>query len=315
MLSEGFFQRNRLLIYLFILVVSWSVITLLLETLWGEVYTFLPVPIPEYYPLSWFTAYLSVGRFWSFLLLGGIGTIILYLIFREILAQPPETEEARKTQTLAEIVFMLFIFLFLGGLGVRYVANELHVYTSLINLVLPYTPFTIVPLTFTNNLYYLVYFFDEVLGHKLTYLGIIGFIVAGTILQTQHRYKRIFTRRDYALYAFLGLLFGLGIGVSVVEGQAAFETIIFSSSALVVMLILLATKRIRLTETNKKTVKSNPFYAFSLLFFVGTIIAITGCAFYFGTMSTYPFFIQPSQKATISKEILQYIFSYILSIL
>lgn len=314
-MSEGFFNRNRLLIYLFILVVSWSVITLVLETLWGELYTFVSVPIAEFYPLSWFSAYLSVGRFWSFALLGGIGTIILYLIFREILAQPPETEEAKKTQTLSEIIFMLFIFLFLVGLGMRYVANELHVYTSLIPLVLPYTPFTIVPLTFTNNLNYLVYFYDEVLGHKFIYLGIIGFIVAGTILQTQHRYQRIFTRRDYALYAFLGLLFGLGIGVSVVEGQAAFETIIFSSSALVAMLILLGTKRIRLTETNRNTVKSNPFYAFSLLFFVGTIIAITGCAFYFGTMSAYPFFIQPSHEATITKEILRHIIPYILSIL
>jgi hypothetical protein len=276
------------------------------------VYTFLPVPIPEYYYLlgnSWFTAYLSVGKFWSFILLGGIGTITLYLIFREILAQPPETEEARKTQTLAEIIFMLFIFIFLGGLGMRYVANELHTYTSLIPLVFPYTPFTIDPLTFTNNLDYLVYFFDEVLGHKLVYLGIIGFIVAGTILQSQHRYQRIFTRRDYYLYAFLGLLFGLGIGVSVIEGQAAFETIIFSSSALIVMLILLAAKKIRLTETDKKTVKSNPFYAFSLLFFVGTIIAITGCALYYGMIPVYPFFMQPSQKALMSREILEYFLS------
>ncbi|MEM3586005.1 MAG: hypothetical protein QXO71_01670 [Candidatus Jordarchaeaceae archaeon] len=314
-MSEGFFNRNRLLIYLFILVISWSVITLVLETLWGEVYTFLSVPIPEYYPLSWFTVYISAGRLWSFILLGGIGTIILYLIFKEILAQPPETEEARKTQTLAEIIFMIFIFLFLGGLGMRYAANELHVYTSLIPLIFPYTPFTIIPLAFTNNLNYLVYFFDEGIGHKFIYLGIIGFIVAGTILQTQHRYQRLFTRREYTLYGFLGLLFGLGIGVSVVEGQAAFETIIFSSSALVVMLTLLATKKIQLTEKGQKAVKSNPFYAFSLLFFIGTIISIIGCAFYFGIMPAYPFFIQPSHESTVIKQILQYLIPYILSTL
>lgn len=306
---ESFFNRNRLLIYLFVLVFSWTIITFLLELLWGEVYTFFTVPIPEYYPISFFSAYLSVGRLWSFLLLGGIGTIILYLIFREILAQPPETEEARKTQTLAEIIFMLFIFIFLSGLGMRYVANELHVYTSFIPLVFPYTPFTISPLTFTNNILYLTYLFDETLGHKFIYLGIIGFIVAGTILQGQHGYQRMFTRMDYSLYAILGLLFGLGIGVSVVEGQAAFETIIFSSSALIVMAFLLATGRIRMTEINKKTVRSNPFYAFSFLFFIGNVIAIVACAAVFGVMPVYPFFIQPSQSALMDKEILQYIFS------
>ena len=306
---ESFFNRNRLLIYLFVLVFSWTIITFLLELLWGEVYTFFTVPIPEYYPISFFSAYLSVGRLWSFLLLGGIGTIILYLIFREILAQPPETEEARKTQTLAEIIFMLFIFIFLSGLGMRYVANELHVYTSLITLVLPYTPFTISPLTFTNNILYLTYLFDETLGHKFIYLGIIGFIVAGTILQGQHGYQRIFTRMDYSLYAILGLLFGLGIGVSVVEGQAAFETIIFSSSALIIMAILLATKKIRLTEKTKTKVTSNPFYAFSLLFFIGNVIAITALAAYFGIMLTYPYFIQPSQAALINSETLLYLLS------
>lgn len=308
-MSERFFKRNRLLIYLFILVVSWTIITLVLEVLWGEVYNFVTIPIQELYPVTWFTAYLSVGRLLSFLLLGSIGTIMLYLIFREILAQPPETEEARKTQTLAEIIFMLFIFIFLSGLGMRYVANELHTYTSLLTLVAPYTPFTLNPVTFTNNIYYLNYLFDEVLGHKFIYLGIIGFIVAGTILQNQHGYQREFTRLDYALLGILGLLFGLGIGVSVVEGQAAFETLIFSSSALIVMVILLAKKKIRMTETNGKTVISHPFFAFSLLFFIGTVISIAGCAAYFGIMPAYPYFIQPSLKTLINRELLIHLLS------
>lgn len=308
-MSEGFFKRNRLLIYLFILVFSWTAITLALEILWGEVYNFVTIPIPEFYPLSWFTSYLSMGRLLSFLLLGSIGTILLYLIFKEILAQPPETEEAKKTQTLAEIIFMIFIFIFLSGLGMRYVANEIHTYIYFIPLIAPYTPFTIDPVSLTNNIFYLTYLFDEVLGHKFIYLGIIGFIVAGTILQNQHGYLRKFSRLDYSLYGFLGLLFGLGIGVSVVEGQAAFETIIFSSSALIVMAFLLATGRIRMTEINKKTVRSNPFYAFSILFFIGNVIAIVACAAVFGVMPVYPFFIQPSQSALMDKEILQYIFS------
>ncbi|MBS7251169.1 MAG: hypothetical protein KIH08_11380 [Candidatus Freyarchaeota archaeon] len=308
-MSEDFFTRNRLLIYLLILVVSWSVITLVLEVLWGEVYGFVSVPIPEFYPFTWFTAFLSVGRLLSFLLLGSIGTIMLYLIFKEILAQPPETEEARKTKTLAEIIFMLFIFIFLSGLGMRYVANELHTFTYYIALVAPYTPFTIDPVTFTNNIYYLNYLFDETLGHKFIYLGIIGFIVAGTILQNQHGYLRKFTPLDYSLLGFLGLLFGLGIGVSVVEGQAAFETIIFSSSAFIVMVLLLWRGKIHFTETDKQTVRSNPFYAFSLLFFIGNVAAIVVCAAIYGILPAYPFFIQPSHAALINREMLQYLFS------
>lgn len=308
-LSEGLFKRNRLLIYLFILVVSWGAATLVLEVLWGEVYSFLSVPIPEFYPFTWFTAFLSVGRFWSFVLLGGIGTITLYLIFREILAQPPETEGARKTKTLAEIIFMLFIFFFLSGLGLRYGANELYHYISLISLVAPYTPFTIDPVTVTNNVVYLTYFFDETLGHKFIYVGIIGFIVAGTILQNMHGYLKIFTRRDYLLLGFLGLLFGSGMGVSVVEGQAAFETIILSSLAFIVMGILLAKGKIHFTEMDKQPVKSYPLFAFSLLFFAGIVIAIIACASFFGTMPAYPYFIQPSHASLIDREILQYLFS------
>jgi len=303
------FERNRLLIYLFVLVFSWTAITLLLDQLMGEVYALLWVPISEYYPFSGFTAYLSVGRLWGFLLLGLVGTVILYLIFREIITQPPETEEAKKTQILAEVVFMVFIFFFLSGLGMRYAANELHAYTSLLPLVYPYTPFTITPPSFTNNLVYLVYLYDEVIGHKFIYLGIIGFIVAVTILQNQHRYQRRFTRRDYTLLGLLGFLFGLGLGVSIIEGQAGFETLIFSSIALIAMVTLLATRRIRFTETINGTVKSNPFFAFSLLFFLGTILAIIGCGIYYGMMPVYPFFIQPSQKALIDREILRYILS------
>ena len=287
MLEGTLLKRNLLLIDLSGLVASWSAFTVIGEVLGGS-YVLIPVPSSEDY--TCYSAILSAGRTLSFFLMGSIGATILYLTFREVMLQPPETVKARRLRVVAEITFILFLFLFLGGLAMRYVANELHMYASLLP---PSIPIPFIP---QANVYFLVYFFDEVLGHKLIYLGVVGFIVSTTILQNYHGYKRFFTKKEYSAYGVLGFLFGAGIGVSSVEGQAAFEILVFSAASLTSFLILLATKRIMFTEVKGSKVRSNPFYAFSLLFFLGATVAIIACGAYFGIKPFYPFFTQPSER-------------------
>ncbi len=295
MTEAGFTKRNRLLIYLLALVASWITFTIIGEIL-GNVYMFVPVPVSEDY--MYYLAFLSWGRTLSFLLMGSIGSILLFLTFREVISQPPETGTAAKLKPVGEATFIFFLFLFLSGLAMRYTGNELHVYTSLT------TPSMLLPIIPQANMYLLVYFFDEVLGHKLIYLGVVGFIVSVTILQNYHGYAYSFKRADYALYGILGFIFGAGIGASSVEGQAAFEILIFSASSFLVMIYLFATGRIRFTENEANKTRSNPFYAFALLFLLGSVIAILTCGAYFGLKPLYPFFTQPSEKYVILQRIL-----------
>ncbi|MEM2047845.1 MAG: hypothetical protein QXZ06_08185 [Candidatus Jordarchaeales archaeon] len=298
MSDVGFVRRNRLLLYLLALVASWFAFTVIGEVLAG-IYILVPVPSSE--DSICYNAILSWGRTMSFFLMGSIGSILLFLVFREVVSQPPETKTAAKLKPVGEVTFIMFLSLFLSGLAMRYTGNELHAYISLT------PPSILLPITPQANTYFLVYFFDEVLGHKLIYLGVVGFIVSVTILQNYHGYMWSFKRTEYALYGFIGLLFGAGIGVSSVEGQAAFEILIFSVSSFLVMAYLLATGRIRFTEKHQKNVRSNPFYAFSLLFLLSSIVAILACGAYFGLKPLYPFFTQPSEEYTILQRIILYL--------
>ncbi|MBS7288538.1 MAG: hypothetical protein KIH01_07285 [Candidatus Freyarchaeota archaeon] len=300
MSEVSFARRNRLLLYLTALVASWVAFTVVGESL-GYIYMIVPVPSSE--DCICYTAFISWGRTLSFLLMGSVGSILLYLTFREVVSQPPETRTAARFKLAGEVTFIFFFFLFLSGLAMRYTGNELHAYTSLT------PPATLLPITPQANTYFLVYFFDEVLGHKLIYLGIVGFIVSVTILQNYHGYTWPLKRADYALYGALGFLFGAGIGASSVEGQAAFEIIIFSASSFSVMAYFLATKRMQLVEKSPKGVRSNPFYAFSLLFLLGLITAILACGAYFGLKPFYPFFTQPSEESTIIQRIILHLSS------
>lgn len=298
MSDAGFVRRNRLLLYLLALVAGWFAFTVIGEALAG-VYILVPVPSSEDY--TFYSAILSWGRTVSFLLMGSVGSILLFLVFREVVSQSPETKTVAKLKLVGEVTFIIFLSFFLSGLAMRYTGNELHTYISLTqtSVLLPITP--------QANTYFLVYFFDEVLGHKLIYLGVVGFIVSVTILQNYHGYTWSFKRTEYALYGLLGFLFGAGIGVSSVEGQAAFEILIFSASSFSAMVYLLATERIKFTEKHHKGVRSNPFYAFSLLFFLGSIVTILACGAYFGLKPFYPFFTQPSEEYTILQRIILYL--------
>ncbi len=295
MSNINFVRRNRLLIYLVVLVASWFTFTAMGEVL-ASIYMIVPVPFSEDYIC--YNAFLSWGRITSFFLTGSAGSILLFLVFRDVVSQPPETKTAARFKLIGEIIFIMFLFLFLSGLAMRYTGNELHVYISLS------PPSILLPVTPQANTYLLVYFFDEVLGHKLIYLGVVGFIVSVTVLQNYHGYMWHFKQAEYVLYGVLGLLFGAGIGASSVEGQAAFEILLFSVSSFIVMLYSLLTGRIRFTERHQEKVRSNPFYAFSLLFFLGSVVAILACGVYFGLKPFYPFFTQPSEKYMILQRII-----------
>lgn len=72
--------------------------------------------------------------------------------------------------------------------------------------------------------YSTVYFYDEVLGHKLAYAGLAGLFAAGLWLQFLRPQK--LDREEARLAWLLTPVFGAGFAFILLEGQAAFEGLV-----------------------------------------------------------------------------------------
>ena len=82
-------------------------------------------------------------------------------------------------------------------------ANAINTYSTEINNYRNLLP---------DDVYSLIYFFDEILVHLILYTGIFGLIGLLTIENTIKETK-------YLAMAVLGLLFGLGLSVTIIESS------------------------------------------------------------------------------------------------
>ncbi len=81
--------------------------------------------------------------------------------------------------------------------------------------------------------YGLVYFYDEILGHKLLYAGLAGLFAAGLWLQFL-RPQRLDPGEE-RLPWLLAPLLGAGFGLMLLEGQAAVEGLVVAPAALLAL--------------------------------------------------------------------------------
>lgn len=158
----------------------------------------------------------------------------LWWVFRA-LASPSEASagggadralpvEGGRRPFLLDLLVVSSLFLFFGGFGVHWAANSLH------NAM---DRFGERPGTFD-----LAYFYDEILGHKMTYLGFFGLLMAGCWLQLLAGPGEL-SRRQMALLALTGFAGGVGGGFSALEGQTPVEGLAFSGAAALGLVLLM----------------------------------------------------------------------------
>lgn len=101
------------------------------------------------------------------------------------------------------IIFLIFTAFWAQGQGMRLSANAIgHLLES----------------AKTTDVYMLVYFFDEVLGHYIWHIGIIGLTVLLLFRQWHYPFKE---QSGIFLEIIAGIIYGITYFIIVVEGQTA----------------------------------------------------------------------------------------------
>jgi hypothetical protein len=183
-----------------------------------------------------------------------------------------DSEPSQRKQDLVKILFQYATIILLTGITMHAVANVLNGFLS--NPVPPSTDLQIA-----------IYWFDEVLGHKLIHIGLYMFIVDLMILQFWHRYDpnlKFYTKVVQYCYP---ILIGVFYSLAGAEGQAAFELIVISAALIGVILVYMKFKGLKLRE--------NVFIHFVLVLSITIIITLIVYGFISGFLPGYPFFLQP----------------------
>jgi len=102
------------------------------------------------------------------------------------------------------IIFIIFAVLWAQGQGIHLAANSIHHLAEGIE---------------GTDIYKLIYFYDEVLGHYIWHIGIVG--LSAIIIYTQ--LKNPFTSERAPLWPLIvaGLIHGFSLFLIVIEGQTA----------------------------------------------------------------------------------------------
>lgn len=194
------------------------VFRLLVLTAGTLVVSFLPVFVPGR------KADLYIGMALEDLLAIGVQgpflALALWWVFRALPAP------GDKRPFLLDLLLVSSLFLFLAGFGLHWATNSVH---GAMDRTLG-TESVHGHLSGAAPGYGLVYFYDEILGHKMTYLGFFGLLLAGCWLQFLADTGSL-NRRETALLGLVGLAGGVGGAFSALEGQTPLEGILFSGAA------------------------------------------------------------------------------------
>jgi len=202
--------------------------------------------------------------------------IMFYYIHKSLITQPVSGDvkpSEMKKNILRGLLFGACIS-FIVGVIMHAVGNVLDGFEG--NPVHP-----------VGNLQIAIYFFDEVLGHKLIHAGIIAFLIGCMVLQFWHRNDEQLSKIDIFGVYFWPSAIGVGYMLALVEGQAAFDLLVVSIVLILVILYYIKFKGLKLIE--------NRFTHFVLIFLIAIVVSTIVYGVITGFVPGYPFFQQPSR--------------------
>ena len=135
-----------------------------------------------------------------------------YAIYNELIKHKQVKIHPAIVKHLIPWIIIISIALFFEGQGMNYGANDISF--SLQGA--------------SSALKSLVYFYDEVLSHQLIFVGLFGMFLAGILLQISRPFSFKMHKIDEILLGISGVLYGLGVGTSLIEGNSPYIGIIAS---------------------------------------------------------------------------------------
>jgi len=202
--------------------------------------------------------------------------IMFYYIHKSLLIQPVSSD-IKPSEMKKNIIRGLFF-----GACISFIAGVImHAVANMLDGILgnPVPP--------SGDLQIAIYFFDEVLGHKLIHAGIIAFLIGCMILQFWHRNDEYLSKLDIFGIYFWPSAIGVGYMLALVEGQAAFDILVTSLVLIAIILYYIGFKGLKLSE--------NRLTHFVLILLIAFVISTIIYGIVTGFLPGYPFFQQPSR--------------------
>ncbi|NVM53968.1 MAG: hypothetical protein HWN66_09735 [Candidatus Helarchaeota archaeon] len=263
---------DKTLLYVFIFFVGYGIIQFIPT---GGLSIPIPVPFgeaPPNYGIGWFN--LSLSTFLDIVLAPPFMLIMFYFIHKAITEQTSLTNSKsseRKRELINHVLIWSGVVL-IAGIIMHAVANWIN--GILGNPLPPGTPLEIA-----------VYWFDEVLGHKLIHFAITGFLIGCMVLQYWHQRDPELSQIEVIGFYFWASIIGVIYTLAAAEGQAAFDLLIICSIVVIIILYYIKFKGLKLKE--------NILTHFVLIFFSAIIITAIVYGSISGWLPGYPFIKQP----------------------
>jgi hypothetical protein len=258
---------NKIITYTIILFLGYGVIQFVPT---GGIQLSIPV-IYETSEILWFNVPLSMLI--DLICAPPFIIIMFYYIHKAITEQPETSQPSMKKKDIIKFLLFAAGVVVVAGIIMHAVANQL-------NGILgnPYPGYDLV---------IAIYYFDEVLGHKLIHFGIVAFLIGGMITQYWHQKDSQLSRLDlFGLY-FWPSAIGIVYALALVEGQAGFDFLVISVVLIVIILYCVKFKGFKL--------KNNVFTYFILIYLISTVISMIVYGCITGFKPGYPFFYQLSE--------------------
>ncbi|MHA1791771.1 MAG: hypothetical protein ACTSVI_03940 [Promethearchaeota archaeon] len=184
-------------------------------------------------------------------------------------------------------LYLAFITLIMIGGSFHALANKLHSMLKLENVS-------------SGEIFYAVYFWDEILSHYLIPAGYFGMVYINAILDSHENNKDIpLTISERGIVIVLSAILSIIWTYALLEGQTAwFYSLVFAGT--IVLLIIfrlmhLIQKRNKPSDKWHVKIRNNPYILFLLVFSIVNVIFVVSWALVTGTKPYMPFLYQPSE--------------------
>lgn len=193
--------------------------------------------------------------------------IIGYILYKEMIRHRQIKIHPAIVQHIIPWLIVISVALLFEGHGMNYSANDIGYYVQ----------------GASAHLKSLVYFYDEILSHKILFTGLFGLFFAGALLQISRPFSFKMHKDDEAALGICGVLYGLGLGAALIEGQSPYVGLI--AAAIFIPALLFHHQK----HSLKLVIRKYPLNYFLALTCITIVILLAGYYMHFGS------FVEPSK--------------------
>ncbi len=218
--------------------------------------------------MTFFAAFRIIFNiYYSNLLLPVFFMVMGYVLYKEMIRHKQIKIHPAIVEHAIPWIIIISIALFFEGHGLNHSANYIGYF---------------IDKSTSATLKSVIYFYDEILSHKILFSGLFGLFAAGMLLQISRPFSFKMHKDDETALGICGILYGLGLGTSLLEGQSPYIGII--ASAIFVPALIFHHQK----HTLKVVIRKYPLNYFLALTCITILILFAVYYAYFGS------FIEPS---------------------